>query len=379
MLSSSAPETTEELYENAPCGYLSTTLSGSILRVNKTFADLLGRSRESLRSETRLQDVLAPGGRIYYETHVAPLLSMQGEVREIAFEMVRRDGTRVPVLANAVVRDEREGGTGAVLWTVFDATERRRYEQELLRARSTERQAARALQHSLLSGELPRAENLEVARSYKPALRNQEIGGDWFDSFWLDDGETIALVVGDVVGKGIDAAAAMAQLRSAVRALATTPHRPAALLEALDRYSRRHQVGYAATLLYATLTLANRSFRYACAGHPPPLSCGRARAPRFLWEGRSVPLGVNWGNTVAGGRRDGTYELPPDSTIVLYTDGLIERRTEALDVGLDRLASIASRHAGPPTSTGAEAIVQAMDAGGHHDDVCLLMAHLAGG
>jgi phosphoserine phosphatase RsbU/P len=375
ILPAPAQETTEELYENAPCGYLSASLGGSILRVNNTFAELLGRTRESLQSETRMQDVLAPGGRIYYETHVAPLLSMQGAVREIALEMVRGDGTRVPVLVNAVVRGE--GEAAAVLWTVFDATERRRYEKELLRARDREREAARALQHNLLDGELPEAEHLEVACAYKPALSDQEIGGDWFDSFWLDEGDTISLVVGDVVGRGIEAAATMAQLRSAVRALAATPHRPAVLLEALDRYSRRHRVGYSATLLYAKLTLTDGSLQYACAGHPPPLSFARGREPRFLWEGRSVPLGVSWGGVDAP-RSEGVYQLPPDSTIVLYTDGLIERRTEALDVGLDRLASIAPRYAGPATAAVAEAIVQAMGAGGHHDDVCVLMARLLG-
>ncbi len=367
-------ETTEDLYENAPCGYVTTTPEGAIIRANKAFASLLMRSRESLSAGVRLQDLLTPGGRIYHETHVAPLLLMQGEVGEIALELVREDGARVPVLINSVLRTDAKGRPSVVLTTVFDASERRRYENELLRARAQERDAALSLQRGLLVGELPRAANLEVAAAYKPSGAGLEIGGDWFDSFWLEDGATIALVVGDVVGRGVEAAATMAQLRSAVRALATSPHRPAGLLEALDRYARRHQVGYATTLVYAHLTLASGVLRFACAGHPPPLIHPTGEEASFLWEARSVPLAVDW--TLDGDRREDACELAPGTTIILYTDGLIERRGEPLDDGLERLRLAVSRRESVATAEAATAIAHTVAEAGQRDDICVLMARL---
>ncbi len=363
--------TAEELYEEAPCGYVSTTLDGELLRFNRRFAALaLGSG--GAPPPSRLQQVLAPGGRIYYETHLAPLLAMQGEIREIALELRRPDETRVPVLANAVVRGGDSDGAAVVNWTVFAAGERRRYEQELLRRQAEARDAALALQQRLLSGELPRAETLSVVSAYRPSIAGDAIGGDWFDSFWLSEGESIALVVGDVVGRGLEAAATMAQLRSAVRALAATPHTPAALLEALDRYSRRHAVGYATTLLYATLRIADGMLCYACAGHPPPLVCGPGGATRFLWGGRSSPLGL--GPALAAPRTEDSCELAHGSTVLLFTDGLIERREEPLDHGLQRLADALQGLCGAARSDAASALVEAMHAPDGLDDVCLLMS-----
>jgi phosphoserine phosphatase RsbU/P len=365
-------ETAEDLYENAPCGYVTTTPDGTILRANKSFSSLLKRSRESLSVGIRLQDLLAPGSRIYHETHLAPLLLMQGEVREIALEFVRQDGGRVPVLINSVVRRDAEDNPSVVLMTVFDARERRSYENELLRARTLEREMAHSLQRDLLVGELPRAANLEVAAAYKPSVADLEIGGDWFDSFWLDDGATIAMVVGDVVGRGIGAAATMAQLRSAVRALAAGPHRPAALLEGLDRYARRHQVGYATTLIYAHLTLLSGVLCFACAGHPPPLIRPADEEARFLWDGRSTPLAVEWHGDRS--RSEGICEIGPGTTVLLYTDGLVERRGEPLDDGLKRLRQAVSERESAVTTEGAEAIVRAVADSGPRDDICVLMA-----
>lgn len=126
-------ETAEELYDEAPCGYVTIELGGAFRRANRTFLRWTGYELAALL-ERRVHDVLAPGGRLYFETHLAPLLAMQGTVQEVALELVRGDGTRLPVLVNAVLRD------GLVRMTVLDATQRREYERELLRAtRRTER------------------------------------------------------------------------------------------------------------------------------------------------------------------------------------------------------------------------------------------------
>jgi PAS domain S-box-containing protein len=146
-------ESAEDLYENAPCGYFSTLEGGRIVKVNETFLQWTGYSREALVGEKRIQDILAPGDRIYHETHYAPLLRMQGSVREIAVEFVRADGSRLPVLVNAVLRREEPDAPGVVRTTVFDARERRSYERELVRARQESEQRARAAEALALVAE----------------------------------------------------------------------------------------------------------------------------------------------------------------------------------------------------------------------------------
>jgi PAS domain S-box-containing protein len=142
-------ESAEELYEQAPVAYVSSLLDGTIVRVNATLERWLGYERDAVVGHKRFHDLLAPGARIYYETHYAPLLQMQGEVREIAAELVRADGSRLPVLLNSTLVGG-EDGSQIVRTTAFDASDRRRYERELLRARADAESRARsavALEH----------------------------------------------------------------------------------------------------------------------------------------------------------------------------------------------------------------------------------------
>src|SRR5689334_19467639 len=117
-------ETAEDLYENAPCGYLSALHDGTIVRVNGTFLRWTGFSRSELVGVKRFQELLSPGGRIYYETHYAPLLRMLGSVREIAVELMTADRQRLPVLINSVLVSDETGEPQLVRTTVFDARER---------------------------------------------------------------------------------------------------------------------------------------------------------------------------------------------------------------------------------------------------------------
>jgi sigma-B regulation protein RsbU (phosphoserine phosphatase) len=368
---SAGPESAEELFENAPCGYLTTRMDGTIVRVNRTFEDWTGRSREALLG-TRFRDLLTPGGRIYHETHFAPLLQMQRSVREIALDVVRADGSRLPALVNAVVRDTGEGPP-LIRTTVFDASDRRRYEQELVLSRTRERDIALELQQALLSGTLPDDERVHTEVVYRPAVQGLQVGGDWYDAFRLD-GDAIALVVGDVVGRGIAAAATMGQLRSALRALASTGLGPAALLEALDRFARAHRVGRMATLAYAQVDAGTSRVRYACAGHPPPAAITPGGGARLLWEGRSLPLDARG----AGVRAEGELELEPGGGLVLYSDGLVERRARPLRTGLDALVAALERATAQPGRGLAPAVADELLAGeGRDDDVCVLALGLA--
>jgi PAS domain S-box-containing protein len=135
VASSEVHEDAEALYEDAPVAYASTEVDGTFIRANRTLEHWTGFDRTSLIGTRRLQDLLAPGARIYYETHYAPLLQMQRSVREIAVELVRADGGRLPVLMSSSLVVDADGRPVAVRTTFVDASERRRYERELLRAR----------------------------------------------------------------------------------------------------------------------------------------------------------------------------------------------------------------------------------------------------
>ena len=361
-------ESLEDLYENAPCGYLSTLLDGTIVMVNRTFETWTGLDRDDLVGGRRLSELFTAGGRIYYETHLAPLLQMQGGAREIAVEIVRADGTGLPALVNFVVHHDASGNA-IVRTTIFDATDRRRYEQGLLQARRQEHDIAEQLQRSLLSGTLPTADGFELGAAYRPGVAGLDVGGDWHDAFWLENGEALALVVGDVVGRGIEAAATMGQLRSAVRALASTGLEPGAVVTALDAYAVRHEVGALTTLVYAQIHLSSGELRYACAGHPPPLLMHESSTPEYLWDGRSPPLDSL---ETPKPRPEGSQTLTPGSLLLLYTDGLVEHPSRPLEDGMEALARVLPAHSHKPVSALATSLVHQLHDSSHSDDICLL-------
>jgi PAS domain S-box-containing protein len=141
-------ESAEELYENAPCGYLSTTPDGRIVRVNQTLLNWLGSERQSLLCGRRFSELLTIGGKIFYETHFALLLQMHGSVSEIALDLICKQGSTLPALVNAVQKRDESGIPLVNRITVFNATERRRYERELISAKKKAEDAAAELVRS---------------------------------------------------------------------------------------------------------------------------------------------------------------------------------------------------------------------------------------
>ncbi|MFN7130721.1 MAG: histidine kinase dimerization/phospho-acceptor domain-containing protein [Myxococcales bacterium] len=137
-------ESLEDLYENAPCGYFSARLDGTLVKANTTFLQWTGYTREEVVGKMRLQQLLTIGGRIFYETHCAPLLAMQGKLNEIALDLVGRNGQQIPVLLNAVMRRDAEGNPLLYRSTVLNVSDRRAYERELQIARKKAEQAAKA-------------------------------------------------------------------------------------------------------------------------------------------------------------------------------------------------------------------------------------------
>ena len=204
---------------------------------------------------------------------------------------------------------------------------------EHARLYASQRSAAETLQHSLLPEVLPELPGVEIASRYQAGGPGVDIGGDWYDVLALTDGR-LALAMGDVVGRGIPAASLMGQLRNGLRAYVVEGRPPAQVLVLLNRLLRDcgapHQM---ATLVVMVLDPETGELRYANAGHPPPLVQADDGSTRFLEEAVGVPLG-------AIGHADypeATFVLTPGSTLLLYTDGLVEDRTMPLDVGFERL------------------------------------------
>ena len=232
-----------------------------------------------------------------------------------------------------------------------------------------ERDVSHTLQLGLLGGEVPSFEGVVVAAAYRPGTAALEVGGDWYDAFPLESG-AIALVVGDVVGHGLEAAVAMGQLRGAVSALAQTAG-PALLLDRLDAFVETVPSAATATLAYVELDPETGHVRYACAGHPPPLVVSPDGRTRFLWDGRSAPLGSMLGDA----RGEAVAQLDDGETLVLYTDGLVERRSASIDAGLERLAAAARLHALGAPALADDLCDQLVEGPAQDDDVCVLTIH----
>ncbi|MFF4079040.1 SpoIIE family protein phosphatase [Streptomyces sp. NPDC001777] len=227
---------------------------------------------------------------------------------------------------------------------------------------------ALTLQRHLLPHRPPQPSGLRIAYRYQPAEADSGIGGDWFDAIPLPQGRT-ALVVGDVMGHGINAAATMGQLRTATRALAGLELAPAEVLHHLDRVTADlHET--TATCVYAVLDPHRRTYRVALAGHPPPVLLRPGRAPRLLDLPTGAPLGV-------GGVpfRTAALDLRAGDSLVLYTDGLVETRDEPIDA---RLGSLLRLLAEPCDSLEAtcDRVLTVLRHPGRDDDVALLIAQL---
>jgi serine/threonine-protein kinase RsbW len=206
--------------------------------------------------------------------------------------------------------------------------------QATQRARVTqrEREISRTLQASLLPDEPTSSwKGASVATWYSAGTDHLDVGGDWYDAIELPNGK-LGVSIGDVVGRGLRAAASMGQLRSALRGLALQLHGPGATLEALNRFAEMTSGTELATVAYGEFDPVTATFTYACAGHPPPVACIGGTV-RLLDEGRSPLLAAGYD----GRRPEATVALPPGSTLVLYTDGLVERRDEPFHVGIERL------------------------------------------
>ncbi|MFD3720021.1 PP2C family protein-serine/threonine phosphatase [Streptomyces sp. NPDC058674] len=362
-------DSAEELYERAPCGYLSTLMDGTIAKINATLLDWLGLNRESVVGRMRFADLLTVGGKLYHETHFAPLLRVRGEIGGIALEIKKADGVRMPVLVSSTIKHGATGEPLLIRTTLFDARDRRAYEEELLRARKAAEEAHRraeadrarlqdalaALQSSLLPDTLPPIPGVQSAAHYRTASPDR-LGGDFYDVFPLD-ATRFAFFLGDVCGKGPQAAAVTSLTRYTLRAAALHDPDPVSALTTLNRVlHERYSSGDPryCTAIFGTLEPAPQTghvtVHLASGGHPPALVL----------------------------RADGTADfLPtpggPGDTLLLYTDGLTEARTGESRTDLygdEALRAFATKHAGRSPHAVMEALTGLLD--GFGDDTALL-------
>ncbi|MGC5033593.1 PP2C family protein-serine/threonine phosphatase [Micromonospora sp. DT229] len=202
-----------------------------------------------------------------------------------------------------------------------------------VRAQILDRQAALALQRSLLPGRLPEIAGLDLAARYVPG-HDLGIGGDWYDVFALPSG-WLGAVIGDVSGHGLPSAVVMGRIRSALRSYALDRDDPAEVLTALDRKIHHFEAGTLTTALYALIAPDRASVHLSCAGHLPPLLAVPGEPTSLVDLVVDRPFGV--GAPLAR-RHTTVVDLPPGATLVFYTDGLVERRGELIDTGIERLA-----------------------------------------
>jgi sigma-B regulation protein RsbU (phosphoserine phosphatase) len=287
----------EELYDDAPCGLLSVGTDGLIVTVNRTFLRWTGHVHAALVG-TPFRELLAPGDRIFDETHHAPLLHMQDEVREIAVTLVCPRG-RLPVLLNSVLARAADGTPRSVRIAVFLALDRRSYETELLRARQRAEESeararllARTLQDSLLPPALPQVPGLDLGAVYRPAGRGDEVGGDFYDVFSTVGGDWM-VVVGDVVGKGVAAATLTSLVRHTLRATAMHVRDPRTVLATLNDALLQQRADRVCTVALARVRPAAAGTAHVTiclGGHPRPL----------LLRGRADPVPFGRFGTVLG-------------------------------------------------------------------------------
>jgi PAS domain S-box-containing protein len=235
-------ETAEELYESAPCGYLSTLPDGTIIRANQTFLTWIGMERQDLVGNKCFQDLLSVGAKIFYDTHFAPLLRMQGFVNEIAFDLTCADGRLLPVLANTVQKRDANSRPVVHRITLFNATDRRKYERELLLARQRAEQATEELRrlNETLEERVAQevAERLKAEEALRQAQKMEAIG-QLTGGIAHDFNNLLTIIVGNIellqrrLPEGTDRLQ-----RAATHAMEAT-RRAATLTQRLLAFSRR--------------------------------------------------------------------------------------------------------------------------------------------
>ncbi|NUV72436.1 MULTISPECIES: SpoIIE family protein phosphatase [unclassified Streptomyces] len=252
-------------------------------------------------------------------------------------------------------------GEDGVLVYAADVTDHAEAAERLRTSERRHRETAVTLQRSLLPQELEQPDDLRIAATYQPGGTDAAVGGDWYDVITLGAGRT-ALVIGDVMGRGVRAAAVMGQLRTAVRAYARLDLPPHEVIQLLDVLAAEIDASQIATCVYAVHDPNEGQLVYASAGHLPILVRDEDGTVQRAADPTGPPLGTGgWVHT------SGTIALPPGSTAVLYTDGLVERRSEDIDEGVASLARALAGAKGSPQVV-CDRLIRSLGVTAEHDD-----------
>ncbi|MER7480188.1 SpoIIE family protein phosphatase [Streptomyces sp. NPDC126510] len=289
-------------------------------------------------------------------------------MRSAAIAPIR--STRAVLGALTLGRDETSTPfTSVDLPLIEDIARRAGLALDNARLYQRQRKVAETMQNHLLP-QMPGVSGLQMTVRYLPAPDASQVGGDWYDAFPLSDDST-ALAIGDVVGHDLEAAAGMAQVRNMLRAYAWSQHEPPSrIVERLDEAIQHITDVTMATTIFARVEPADDGWRlsWTNAGHPPPLLISRDGLAHYLTDGHGILLGTQTGTR----RPDATAQLPPGSTLVLYTDGLVEAPRRTLDEGLDRLRQHAAALAHRPLASFTDQLLRRVRPAGNDDDVAVL-------
>jgi PAS domain S-box-containing protein len=343
----------DELVRNAfaaaPTGMALCDLDGLTLQVNPALERLVGRhTAEIARAPVTM--LIHERQRDALSEHLRDVGHRGVECEPFTTFAVDAEGKPVPVTAGIVPVRDAHGETRQLLVHLADERDRR---------------IAQTLQRALLPERLPMVAGVSLAAHIAVGGGGTRVGGDWYDAIALPGGR-LGVVVGDVAGHGVDAAARMGELRSVARAYALEGHGPVALVERMNGYHAALGADLMTTMVFAIVDIDAQAMRFVNAGHPPPLLVHGDGTTEVL-NGAGPPLGVldTWRY------EERSAPLQAGMTALLYTDGLIERRGERLEVGLERLRAAAAR-AGEPHETCA-AVLAGVHADTADDDVTLVV------
>ena len=311
----------------------------------------------------RVVEFAVPEDRARIQANVTHAIEERREViPDIEYRIVREDGvTRVLYGKGRAIRST-DGAVTRMVGTVQDVTERREFERE--------HRIADTLQQALLPERLPQLVGIGLAARYVPAEEGAAAGGDWYDVIELPDGR-VALVIGDVAGHGTEAASVMGQVRMAVRAFSLEGHSPRFVVERVHDLLRSLYEGeQMVTMLYLVVDPTTWESTMVNAGHPPPLLLDAAGGATYLAGPTGLPVGLNWSLPY----EESTALLRPGSTLVLFTDGLVDRRDIAVEQGLERLLEAARDGAGADIDDLCGGLLETLVPADASDDVAILAA-----
>jgi len=359
--------------------------TAAVLLLDEATDELVARAAKGLEEEVE-QGVRIPVGKGFAGRIAAdrtPVIIRRVDHRNVLNPILREKGVRsllgVPLLVHGRVLGVIHVGT--LTERVFTENDVELLQLVAERAAlalhvrmyERERMMTETLQSVFLPEALPNVPGLRLASRYLPASTSAGIGGDWYDVFVVPSGE-VALVIGDVAGHGLHAASVMGKIRNALRAYAVEAAAPSEVMTRLDRLMKPLGIEELVTLLYGVVDVGLSSFRFASAGHLPPVVVTRDRARFAEVEDVDPPLGIGRSHAFT----EHVVPLEPGSSLLLYTDGLIERREESLTDGLDRLrkAVASAWHAPDPEAAIATVLSALVGDERPSDDIALVLLQL---